>query len=67
MALSHMNFSGNEAQQRHHGYSNNYRQTQLAVKEKSHHHQQRPSIYALKGKSWSAFADFYGCESSKIS
>lgn len=67
MALSHMNFSGNEAQQRHVGYSNNYRQrgvNEVVVKDRSHH-VNRPALLALKGKPWSTFTEFYGCESSK--
>lgn len=65
---------GAESQQRHVGYnqpsnSNSYRQHHRneVAKEKSegHHSSNRLRLSSLKGKSWSAFADAFGCESSK--
>lgn len=70
-----MNFSGNnnESQQRHVAYASssgqNFRQAQKSsvnelIKDKNHH-ANRPKFSTLRGKSWSAFTECYGCESSK--
>lgn len=76
MALSHMNFAGNsnDNQQRHIGYANSnvnsFRQAQRSVasestsKKDKNHHVNRPKFNDFRGKSWSEFAEHYGCESS---